>query len=69
MQWKQLNLILRGCEKGVKENSEYILNLLNLKIVVDLVKSNEDDDGIPGYQGHKLMSYSQEVCYLLDHAT
>ena len=56
MQWKRLNLILRGCEKGVKENSEYILNLLNLKIVVDAVKSNEDDDGIPGYQGHKLMN-------------
>ena len=67
MQWKQLNLILRGCEKGVKENSEYILNLLNLKIVVDAVKSNEDD-GIPRYQGHKLMNYSQEVRYLLDHA-
>ena len=29
---------------------EYILNLLNQKIVTDAVKSNESDDGIPRYQ-------------------
>ena len=68
MQLKQLNLITRGCWKRIKENSECILNLLNLKIVIDAVKSNEDDDGIPWYQGHKLMNYSREVRYLLDHA-
>ena len=44
--------------KRIKENSEYILNLPNLKVVIDAVK----------YQGHKLMNYSREVRYLLDHA-
>ena len=41
--------------KRIKQNSEYILNLLNLKIVIDAVKSNESDDSIPRYQLHKLM--------------
>ena len=44
------------------------MNLLNLKIVIDAVKSKEDDDDIPRYQEHKLMNYSQEARYLLDHA-
>ena len=67
MLWKQVNLITRGCQKRIKENSEYILNLLNLKTVTDVVKLNEDDDGIPRFQEHKLMNYAREVRYLLDH--
>ena len=35
--------------KRIKENSKYILNLPNLKIVIEALKSNEDDDGIPRY--------------------
>ena len=38
---------------------EYILNLLNQKIVTDAVKSNESDDGIPRYQWHKLMVWRE----------
>ena len=33
--------------KRIKENCEYILNLPNLKIVIDKAKSNEDDVGVP----------------------
>ena len=54
--------------KRIKENSEYILNLPNLKIMIHTVKSNKDDDGIPRYLGHTLIHYSQEVCHLLDRA-
>ena len=40
--------------KRIKENSEYILNLPNLKIVIDALKSNEDDGGVSRYRRHKL---------------
>ena len=41
-------------------------NLLNLKIVIDTVKSNEDDDGIPRYQEHKLMNtLERSVIFLI----
>ena len=35
---------------------------------VDAVESNEDEDGEPLYQGHKVMNYSWEKRYLLDQA-
>ena len=54
--------------KRIKENSEYMFNLPNLKIMIHTVKPNKDDDGIPRYLGHKLIHYSQEVCHLLDRA-
>ena len=44
--------------KRIKENNEYKLNLPNLKIVTEEVKSNNDNNGVPKYQGHKLMNYS-----------
>ena len=42
------------------------MNFLNLKIVIDAVKSNEDDDGIPRYQEHKLMNtLERSVIFLI----
>ena len=55
--------------KRIKENNEYILNLPNLKIVTAKVKSNKDNNGVPKYQGHKLMNYSWKVHQLLDVAS
>ena len=35
--------------KKIKKNNEYTLNLLILKIVIDAIKINKDDDGVPWY--------------------
>ena len=48
-------------------NASIYGKLPNLKIVINAVKINDDDDGVPRYQGYKLMNYSREVRYLLGY--
>ena len=54
--------------KKIQGSNDYILTLPNFKIVIDAIESNEDEDDEPLYQGHKLVNYSREKRYLLDHA-
>ena len=51
-----------------KISNGHILALPNFKIIIDVIESNEDEDGKPLYQRHKLVNYSRKKCYLLDHA-
>ena len=37
-------------------NASIYGKLPNLKIVINAVKINDDDDGVPRYQGYKLMT-------------
>ena len=53
--------------KKIQDSNDYILTLPNFKIIIDVVESNEDEDGEPLCQGHKLVKYSIEKLYLLDH--
>ena len=53
--------------KKIQDSNDYILTLPNFKIIIDIVEPNEDEDGEPLYQGHKLVNYSREKRYLLDH--
>lgn len=50
----------------VKKNPAFIFELPNLKLVIDSISANEDEE--PLYQGQKLMYYSREKRYLEDHA-
>ena len=54
--------------KKIQDSNDYILTLPNFKIIIDVIESNEDEDGEPLYQGHKLVNYSREKHVLLDHA-
>ena len=53
--------------KKIQVSNDYILTLPNFKII-DGLESNEKKDGEPLYHGHKLVNYSREKRYLLDHA-
>ena len=39
-----------------------------LKLVINAIESNVDDDGEPLYQNHKVNYYTQRKRYLEDHA-
>ena len=54
--------------KKIQDSNDYILTLPNFKIIIDVIESNEDEDGESLYQGHKLVNYSREKHVLLDHA-
>lgn len=50
-----------------KKDSAFIFELPNLKLVMDSISENGEEDGEPSYQGHKLKYYSREKRYLEDH--
>ena len=63
----QQNSITRESCKKIQVSNDYIFTLLNFEIIIDAIESNEDEDGEPIYQGCKLVNYSIEKWYLLDH--
>ena len=36
-------------QKKIRDNNDYILTLPNLKIIIDAIELNEDEDGEPLY--------------------
>ena len=42
--------------KKIQDSNDHIFTLLHFEIIIDAVKSNEDEDAEPLYLGYKLMN-------------